>query len=158
MRMKGLVAAAALAAAIVLPMGAGAQSNAEPHYPDSPSNPSHVGMPSDSAPHAYGRGARELRKAKDAKDPADRLKHYSAAQAAFRRSISLQSNYDALLGLGEADLALGDTEEAIYSCERALDLKRKSEPAKACIDQAFAIRAKLKAQKAAAAPPGTGPQ
>ncbi|HXO40050.1 MAG TPA: hypothetical protein VN999_01280 [Thermoanaerobaculia bacterium] len=66
-----------------------------------------------------------------------------------------------MLGLGEADLALGDTEEAISSCERALDLKHKSEPAKACIDQALAIRAKLKAQKAqkaAAAPPGAGPQ
>jgi tetratricopeptide (TPR) repeat protein len=115
-------------------------------------------MPSDSAPHAYGRGARELRKAKDAKNPAEQRKHYTAAQAAFRRSISLLENYDALLGLGEADLALGDTEEAIYSCQRALYLKRKSEPAKACIDQSLAIRAKLRAQKAAAAPPGTGPQ
>jgi len=156
--MKGSVAVAAFTVAIALPIASGAQSSAEPHISDSSSNSSHVAMPSDSAPHAYGRGARELRKAKDAKDPADRLKHYSAAQAAFRRSISLIPNYDALLGLGEVDLVLGDTHEAIYSCERALDLKPKSEPARACINQGFAIRAKLKAQKAAAAPPGTGPQ
>ena len=158
--MRGFVAAAALAVAIALPVGAGAQSNAEPTYPrdSAPPDSSHVAMPSDSAPHAYGRGARELRKAKDAKDPADKRKHYGAAQAAFRRSISLLENYDALLGLGEADLALGDTDEAIYACEGALSLKRKSAPAKACIDQAYAIRAKLRAQKAAAAPPGSGPQ
>jgi uncharacterized protein HemY len=51
-----------------------------------------------------------MRKAADAKDPADKKKHYAKAQEQFKKSLNLQQNFDALLGLGQVDLALGDNE------------------------------------------------
>ena len=136
--MKRSVLIAAAAVAIVLPTGARAQGSIPV---GSSAQLGHLSQTED-VPHraaeAYNRGVREMRKAADAKDPADKKKHYSAAQAQFKKSLNLQQNFDALLGLGQADLALGDNEGARVSCHDALSLKPASIEAKACAEDAQA--------------------
>jgi tetratricopeptide (TPR) repeat protein len=102
------------------------------------------------AAEACGRGLGEMRKARKAKDPGEQRKHYAAAQGHFQKSLGLERNFDALLGLGQAELGLGDPRAAMSSCQEALELKAASAEAKACADEA---RAKL-APAPAAPPPG----
>jgi hypothetical protein len=127
-----------VAVAVGLPVSAGAQGSIPV---GSSSQLGHLSQTED-VPHraaeAYNRGAREMRKAADAKDPADKKKHYTKAQEQFKKSLTLQQSFDALLGLGQADLALGDNEGARVSCHDALSLKPASEEAKACADSAQA--------------------
>jgi tetratricopeptide (TPR) repeat protein len=136
--MKRSVLIAAWAMAIVLPAGARAQGSIPV---GSSAQLGHLSQTED-VPHraaeAYNRGVREMRKAADAKDPADKKKHYTGAQAQFKKSLSLQQNFDALLGLGQVDLALGDNEGAMASCHDALSLKPASVEAKTCAESAQA--------------------
>jgi tetratricopeptide (TPR) repeat protein len=146
------LAIVASAIAFVLPAAAGAQGSMPA---GSSADLGHVSLQED-APHraaeAYNRGSRELRKARGAKDPADQKKHYAAAQAHFKKSLDLQQNFDALLGMGQADLALGDNQGALTSCQQALGLKPGNDDAKSCADSA---KAKLSppAEPAPAPPP-----
>ncbi len=123
-----LVLAAAARAQGSMPVGSSAQLGHLAQTEDVPHR----------AAEAYNRGARELRKAKDAKDPVDKKKHYTAAQEQFKKSLNLQQNFDAALGLGQADLALGDNEGARASCRNALGLNPASAEAKACAESAEA--------------------
>jgi tetratricopeptide (TPR) repeat protein len=136
----------AAAIAIALPIGARAQGS----MPVGSSGQLGQMSQTEDVPHraaaAYNRGAREMRKAANAKDPADKKKHYAAAQDHFKKSLDLQRNFDALLGLGQADLALGDNVGARATCRDALSLKPTSTEAKACADTA-------EANVAPAAPP-----
>jgi hypothetical protein len=144
---------AAVVIAIALPVGARAQGS----MPVGSSGQLGQMSQTEDVPHraaaAYNRGARELRKAANAKDPADKKKHYSAAQAHFKKSLDLQQNFDALLGLGQADLALGDNAGARATCRDALILKPASTEAKACADTAEANLAPA----ATPAPPAAAP-
>jgi cytochrome c-type biogenesis protein CcmH/NrfG len=47
-----------------------------------------------------------------------------------------QGYFDALLGLGQAHLALGQKESALDACTLALSLKPKSPEAQACAEAA----------------------
>jgi tetratricopeptide (TPR) repeat protein len=147
-------AVVAIAIAVVLPAAAGAQGSMPA---GSSSELGHLSQRED-VPHraaeAYNRGIRELKKARDAKDPADQKKHYTAAQGHFRKSLDLLQNFDALLGMGQADLALGDSQGALTSCLQALGLKPNNEEAKSCADTA---KAKLSQPVEAAPPPSPPP-
>ncbi len=83
-----------------------------------------------------GRGLREMRKARQAKDRGEQRKRYTAAEDHFRKSLGLVRNFDAVLGLGQAELALGDPQAALTSCQEALGFKPASAEAKACADEA----------------------
>jgi tetratricopeptide (TPR) repeat protein len=134
-----LTAFAALATAIALPLVAHAQGNMSA---GSSAQMGTVSMQEDAAHRAasaYNRGIREMKKAANAKDAADKTKHYREAQVQFNKSLGLQQNFDALLGLGQADLALGDPHGAMTSCTEALALKPDHPDAKACADSARAM-------------------
>jgi len=137
-----LAALAALAIAVALPVAAHAQGNMSA---GSSAQMGTLSLQEDAAHRAasaYNRGSREMKKAANAKDAADKAKHYHEAQAQFHKSLGLQQNFDALLGLGQADLALGDNQGAVTSCTEALALKPDHPDAKACADSA---KAKLSA-------------
>lgn len=130
--------AVAIALAFALPILARAQGNMPV---GSSAQLGHVSMQEDAAHRAaaaYNRGLREMKKAADAKDAADKKKHYREAQAQFNKSLGLQQNFDALLGLGQADLGLGDNQGAMSSCTEALALKPDNQDAKSCADTAKA--------------------
>ncbi|HVR07192.1 MAG TPA: hypothetical protein VMW75_04035 [Thermoanaerobaculia bacterium] len=150
-----VVAVVAVVAAVVSPVSAGAQGSVPV---GSSSQLGHLSQTED-VPHraadAYNRGIREMKKAADAKDAADKKKHYAAAQTQFKKSLNLLQNFDALLGLGQADLALGDSEGARASCRDALGLKPASEEAKSCVESAQTNLAPA-AAPAAAKPTGSG--
>lgn len=137
--------------ALVLPGCALAQGNMPAGSSAQMGTISHQEDPTKRAAEACSRGLREMRKARDAKDPADQRKHYIAAQEQFGRSLKLARTFDALLGLGQASLALGDAQGARSSCMEALGLKADSAEAKGCADQAAA------ALGAPAAPPVPAP-
>lgn len=144
-----LTAFAAFALAIALPLVAHAQGNMSA---GSSAQMGTVSMQEDAthrAAAAYNRGIREMKKAANAKDAADKTKHYKEAQVQFNKSLGLQQNFDALLGLGQADLALGDNQGAMSSCTEALALKPDHADAKACADSA---KAKLSAPAETKAP------
>jgi tetratricopeptide (TPR) repeat protein len=140
--LTAFAALAAFAMAIALPLVAHAQGNMSA---GSSAQMGTVTMQEDAthrAAAAYNRGIREMKKAASAKEAADKTKHYREAQAQFNKSLGLQQNFDALLGLGQADLALGDNQGAMSSCTEALALKPDHADAKACADSA---KAKLSA-------------
>jgi len=133
-----LAALAALAIIAALPLAAHAQGNMSA---GSSAQMGTVSMQEDAAHRAaaaYNRGIREMKKAANAKEAADKTKHYREAQAQFNKSLGLQQNFDALLGLGQADLALGDDQGALTSCTEALALKPDHPDAKTCADSAKA--------------------
>jgi tetratricopeptide (TPR) repeat protein len=133
-----IAAIAAFAVAAALPSIARAQGNMPV---GSSAQLGHVSMQEDAthrAAAAYNRGLREMKKAADAKDAADKQKHYREAKAQFSKSLGLQQNFDALLGLGQANLALGDNQGAMTSCTEALGLKPDNQDAKSCADSAKA--------------------
>jgi tetratricopeptide (TPR) repeat protein len=136
---KPALATTAIAiAAAALPVLARAQGNMPV---GSSAQLQHVSMQEDAthrAAAAYSRGLREMKKAADAKDAAGRQKHYREAKVQFNKSLGLQQNFDALLGLGQANLALGDNQGAMTSCTEALGLKPDSQDAKSCADSAKA--------------------
>jgi hypothetical protein len=145
---------AAVIIAIALPAGARAQGSIPAGSSRQLGQVSQTEDVTHRAAAAYNRGAREMRKAADAKDPADKKKHYAAAQAQFKKSLDLEQNFDALLGLGQADLALGDNAGARASCRDALGLKPASTEAKACAESAEAnLAPAAKPSPPAAAPP-----
>jgi tetratricopeptide (TPR) repeat protein len=130
--------AIAFALAAALPILARAQGNMPA---GSAAQLGHVSMQEDAshrAASAYNRGVREMKKAAEAKDAADKKKHYREAQAQFNKSLGLQQNFDALLGLGQADLGLGDNQGAMSSCTEALGLKPDNQDAKSCAETAKA--------------------
>lgn len=106
--------------------------------------------PEKRASEAYSRGLRSKRKADGAKDANEKQKLYQKAKADFVKSLDLLENFDALLGLGQVDLALGDAQAALTHCGRATALKAKDEAAAACVQEA---KAKAGAAAAPASPP-----
>lgn len=96
--------------------------------------------PTTRAAQCYGRGARAMKKAKKQEAAGETEKaqeNYRRAKKEFSEAVGLQQGYfDALLGLGQAQLALGQKESALDSCTHALSVKPKSEEAQACTEAA----------------------
>jgi len=94
--------------------------------------------PEKRATEAYNKGARSKRKAEGAKDAGERQKLYEKAKADFAKSLAIAESFDALLGLGQVDLALGDAHAALSHCSRAAELKAADSAASACVREATA--------------------
>ncbi len=121
----------ALALLLAVPFAASAQTP-----PMSESMGSYYHTPEQKAMDHYGRGMKLKRKAETAKEPADQAKLYLKAKEELSKSIGYQGHYDGYLALGQVYLALGQKESALDACNHALGQKPKSEPAKACMEEA----------------------
>jgi hypothetical protein len=97
---------------------------------------SQVRDPARRAADAYARGARTKRKAEEAKDPKERQKLFARAKDELNRSIDIQPSFDALLALGQVNLALGNPGPAHIACSQAQDLRPGDPAVRACLDQA----------------------
>ena len=116
--------------------------------------------PARRAADAYSRGARYQRKADKESDAGKKQELYTKAKAEFTKSLGEQETFDAFLGLGQVELALGDPRTALDVCSRAQALKPGDAGAKACVDEAGkatspppAATAGQPAQSTAAPPP-----
>lgn len=98
--------------------------------------------PTTRAAECYGRGARAMKKAKKQEAAGETEKareSYRRAKEEFSEAVGIQQGYfDALLGLGQAHLALGQKESALDACTFALAVKPKNPDAQACIEAAHA--------------------
>ncbi len=108
--------------------------------------------PAEKAAESYSRGAKTLRKAEGESDPEKKKKLLLRAKDDLSRSVAFQANYDALLALGQAYLALESPDAARDACSRALGLKPNDEKATACFHQSS--EQVLAAKKASDAPKG----
>jgi hypothetical protein len=116
--------------------------------------------PTRRAADAYSRGARTKRKAEAAKDAQERQKLFQRAKDELTRSVNIQPNFDALLALGQVDLALGDPGAAAIACGEARDLRHDDPEVRACLDGAkppAAPSSAAPAAPAAAPPPPSAP-
>ncbi len=95
---------------------------------------------STKAAECYGRGARALKKAKKqtaAGETEKARENYQRAKEEFSKAVGMQEGYfDALLGLGQSYLALGNRASALDACAHALAAKPKSEEAQSCAEAA----------------------
>ncbi len=94
--------------------------------------------PEKRASEAYNKGARSKRKAEGAKDAGEKQKLYQKAKADFAKSLAIAESFDALLALGQVDLALGDAQAALSHCSRAGQLKAGDQAVGACVQEATA--------------------
>ncbi len=96
--------------------------------------------PTTRAAECYGRGARAMKKAKkqEAAGESEKAREsYQRAKEEFSKAIGMQQSYfDALLGLGQVHLALGQKESALDACTHALSVKPKNSEAQACAEAA----------------------
>jgi hypothetical protein len=84
----------------------------------------------------YSRGARARAKAEKETDPQKKAKLYAKAKQEFSKAVGYHENYDALLGLGQVYLVLGQKPSALDACARAQSFKPHDPVAKACMDEA----------------------
>jgi len=92
--------------------------------------------PVTKAADAYSRGMKAKRKAEGEKDPKAQRKLLEKAKDELGRSVGLSPSYDALLALGQVELALGDRSSALQSCTHALSWKPADPVAVACQNDA----------------------
>lgn len=92
--------------------------------------------PVTKAADAYSRGMKAKRKADGEKDPKAQRKLLEKAKDELGRSVGLSPSYDALLALGQVELALGDRSSALQSCTHALSWKPADPVAVACQNDA----------------------
>ena len=90
---------------------------------------------------AFGRlllaGSESARaKAEKETDPQKKAKLYEKAKQEFSKAVGYHTNYDALLGLGQVYLVLGQKSSALDACAKAQWLKPHDPVAKACMDDA----------------------
>jgi tetratricopeptide (TPR) repeat protein len=111
--------------------------------------------PTQQAADAYARGAKQMRKAEKEKDPKDKVRLYQKAKDELTKSVNFSPSYDALLALGQVQLALGDTAEAATACHQAQDLKPADAAARSCIDAASGTAPALVQSVPPAAAPAT---
>jgi hypothetical protein len=97
--------------------------------------------PARRAADAYSRGARYQRKADKESDAGKKQELYTKAKAEFTKSLGEQQTFDAFLGLGQVDLALGDARTALDVCSQAQALKPSDAGAKACVEAAAKVSA-----------------
>jgi hypothetical protein len=113
--------------------------------------------PARRAADAYARAARTRHKAEEAKDPQERLKLLARAKDELNRSIDIQPSFDALLALGQVNLALGSPGPAHIACSQAQDLRPGDPAVKACLDEAEKPAAAPAPGAASASPPPPPP-
>jgi tetratricopeptide (TPR) repeat protein len=92
--------------------------------------------PAERAADAYSRAARAKAKAEKETDPAKKAKLYARAKKDLYKSIGYQENYDALLALGQIQLALGEKLAALDACTKAQTLKPGDPVAQLCRQEA----------------------
>ncbi len=92
------------------------------------------------AADCYGRGARALKKANKQAAAGEEDKaqeNYQRAKDEFSKAVGMQEGYfEALLGLGQAYLALGQKQPALDACAHALAAKPNNPDAQACAESA----------------------
>ena len=97
------------------------------------------------ASNCYGRGARALKKAQKqlaAGESEKSRESFLRAKEEFSKAVGFQAGYyEALLGLGQAYLALGQKESALDACAQALAAKPNDPDAKACANAARDVSA-----------------
>jgi hypothetical protein len=92
--------------------------------------------PVQRAADAYSRGARLKAKADKETDAQRKAKLYAKAKDELFKSIGYQENYDALVALGQVQLALGQKLAALDACTKAQTLKPADPVAKLCRQEA----------------------
>jgi hypothetical protein len=92
--------------------------------------------PATKAADAYSRGMKAKHKADGEKDPKAQRKLLEKAKDELGRSVGFSPSYDALLALGQVELALGDRSSALQSCTHALSWKPADPVAVACQNDA----------------------
>ncbi len=97
------------------------------------------------ASNCYGRGARALKKAQKqlaAGDAEKSRESFLRAKEEFSKAVGFQAGYyEALLGLGQVYLALGQKESALDACAQALAAKPNDPEAQSCADAARNVTA-----------------
>ncbi|HXU34618.1 MAG TPA: tetratricopeptide repeat protein [Thermoanaerobaculia bacterium] len=115
-------------------------TTARAQFPDITESSGHYKDAAAKAADCYGRGARALRKAQKqaaAGETEKARENYQRAKKEFSEAVGMQEGYfEALLGLGQAYLALGQKESALDACAHALAAKPKSAEAQACAESA----------------------
>lgn len=115
-------------------------ATAHAQFPDISESSGHYKDPVERAASCYGRGARALKKAQKqaaAGETEKARENYLRAKDEFSKAVGMQEGYfEALLGLGQAYLALGQKESALDACVHALAAKPKSAEAQACTESA----------------------
>ena len=112
--------------------------------------------PAQKAAESYSRGAKAKRKAEEATDPKEKRKLYERAREELKRSAGYVSTYDALLALGQVDLALGAKKDAAWACAQAEALKPGDAVAQACSEEGNRPESAAPAAPATPPPPGDG--
>src|SRR5690349_11070778 len=84
----------------------------------------------------YAKGVRAKRKAEKESAPEKRMKLYEKAKEELLKSVGLDASYDALLALGQVDLALGQAKAAFDACSQALSFRAGDQAAQSCVEEA----------------------
>lgn len=84
----------------------------------------------------YAKGVRAKRKAEKESTPEKRTKLYERAKEELLKSVGLDASYDALLALGQVDLALGQAKAAFDACSQALSFRAGDQAAQSCVEEA----------------------
>lgn len=146
--MKRLIVLAT-ASLLALPFLPAAPALAAPQVPTEMMG-SHYHDPVEKAAESYSRGMKEKRKAEGESDPEKRTKGLLKAKEHLLKSVGYQAGYDALIALGEVNLALQAPQPARDACARALSFKPGDNEAQSCFEKAS--QAVLAAKAAPAQP------
>jgi hypothetical protein len=149
---KKLFAVAALTMAIAVP--ASAQFGG-PLGDRGPSNTNFGGNykdPQVKAADHLAKGLRFKEKAAKETDAKKKAKLLEKAWAELTSSTALHSNHDALVALGQISIEKGNRKAAMDSCWQALGLKKGSETASSCYEEAKGLA--IATQPAAGSPSG----
>jgi tetratricopeptide (TPR) repeat protein len=84
----------------------------------------------------YAKGIRSKRKADKESVPEKKTKLYEKAKEELLKSVGLDASYDALLALGQVDLALGQATAALDACSQALSFRPGDGAAQSCVEEA----------------------
>lgn len=84
----------------------------------------------------YAKGIRAKRKADKESAPEKRTKLYEKAKEELLKSVGFDASYDALLALGQVNLALGQGRAAFDACSQALSFRSGDQAAKSCVEEA----------------------
>ncbi|HYN22268.1 MAG TPA: hypothetical protein VE078_15010 [Thermoanaerobaculia bacterium] len=95
--------------------------------------------PQQKAADHLAKGLRLKDKANKETDAAKKAKLLEKALKEFESSNALHSNHDALLAIGLLRIEQGNRQGAMEACWQALGLKKASEGASACFEQAKAM-------------------
>lgn len=136
------IASLALGLAVASPLNAQFSS---PTGDRGPRNDSFGGSgykdPQQKAADHLAKGLRFKDKASKETDAAKKAKLLERALKEFESSNALHSNHDALLAIGLLRIEQGNRQGAMEACWQALGLKKASEGASACFEQAKAMPA-----------------